>query len=109
MFERMLPRGAAGLSLSRLNMAGAGKGKAEVVAALTYPMQEKDFKPYLSKIKELNPDVIFAAGYYNEAASIVRQAKELGIKSQILGEEGFDSPKFLEIAGASAEGVIIAK
>jgi branched-chain amino acid transport system substrate-binding protein len=69
---------------------------------------EKDFRPYLTTIKEGNPDVIFAAGYYNEAASIVRQAKELGIKSQILGEEGFDSPKFLEIAGDAAEGVIIA-
>jgi branched-chain amino acid transport system substrate-binding protein len=69
---------------------------------------EKDFRPFLTRIKEGNPDVIFAAGYYNEAASIVRQAKELGIGSQILGEEGFDSPKFLEIAGPAAEGVIIA-
>jgi branched-chain amino acid transport system substrate-binding protein len=69
---------------------------------------EKDFRPYLTRTKEGNPDVIFAAGYYNEAASIVRQSKELGITSQILGEEGFDSPKFLEIAGPAAEGVIIA-
>ena len=69
---------------------------------------EKDFRPFLTRIKEGNPDIIFAAGYYNEAASIVRQAKELGITSQILGEEGFDSPKFLEIAGPAAEGVIIA-
>ena len=69
---------------------------------------EKDFRPFLTRIKEGNPDLIFAAGYYNEAASIVRQAKELGITSQIMGEEGFDSPKFLEIAGSAAEGVIIA-
>src|SRR5512139_2724471 len=69
---------------------------------------EKDFRPYLTRIKEGNPDLIFAAGYYNEAASIVRQAKELGITSKIMGEEGFDSPKFLEIAGPAAEGVIIA-
>lgn len=69
---------------------------------------EKDFRPFLTRIKEGNPEVIFAAGYYNEAASIVRQAKELGIIAQILGEEGFDSPKFLEIAGPAAEGVIIA-
>jgi branched-chain amino acid transport system substrate-binding protein len=69
---------------------------------------ERDFRPYLTRIKEGNPDLIFAAGYYNEAASIVRQAKELGITSQIMGEEGFDSPKFLEIAGPAAEGVIIA-
>jgi branched-chain amino acid transport system substrate-binding protein len=69
---------------------------------------EKDFRPFLTRIKEGNPEVIFAAGYYNEAAAIVRQSKELGIRSQILGEEGFDSPKFLEIAGPAAEGVIIA-
>ena len=69
---------------------------------------EKDFRPFLTRIKEGNPDLIFAAGYYNEAASIVRQAKELGIKSQIMGEEGFDSPKFLEIAGPTAEGVTMA-
>lgn len=69
---------------------------------------EKDFRPYLTRIKEGNPDLIFAAGYYNEAASIVRQAKELGITSKIMGEEGFDSPKFLEIAGPAAEGVVIA-
>jgi len=69
---------------------------------------EKDFRPFLTRIKEGNPELIFAAGYYNEAASIVRQSKELGIHSQIMGEEGFDSPKFLEIAGPAAEGVIIA-
>ena len=69
---------------------------------------EKDFRPFLTRIKEGNPDLIFAAGYYNEAASIVRQSKELGIRSQIMGEEGFDSPKFQEIAGPAAEGVIIA-
>ena len=69
---------------------------------------ERDFRPFLTRIKEGSPDVIFAAGYYNEAASIVRQAKELGMKSRIVGEEGFDYPKFLEIAGPAAEGVIIA-
>ena len=69
---------------------------------------EKDFRPFLTRIKEGNPDLIFAAGYYNEAASMVRQSKELGMTSQIMGEEGFDSPKFLEIAGPAAEGVIIA-
>jgi len=69
---------------------------------------EKDFRPFLTRIKEGNPELIFAAGYYNEAAAMARQAKELGIKSTLMGEEGFDSPKFLEIAGPAAEGIIIA-
>ena len=69
---------------------------------------EKDFRPFLTRIKEAKPNLIFAAGYYNEAALICRQAKELGITAQILAEEGFDSPKFIELAGKDAEGVIIA-
>lgn len=87
----------------------AEKLGTKVVAQQVYKFPgEKDFRPFLTRIKEAKPDLIFAAGYYNEAALIVRQAKELGITVQILGEEGFDSPKFIELAGKDAEGVIIA-
>jgi branched-chain amino acid transport system substrate-binding protein len=88
-------------------LAKFAKGKAEVVMALTYPMQEKDFKPYLSKIKEVNPDVIFSSGYYFQTGPVLKQARELGMQTQIIGEEGADSPKTLEIAGDAAEGFII--
>jgi branched-chain amino acid transport system substrate-binding protein len=70
-------------------------------------MSEKDFKPYLSKIKELNPDVIFASGYYFQTGPVLKQARELGIKARIIGEEGADSPKTLEIAGDAANGFVI--
>jgi branched-chain amino acid transport system substrate-binding protein len=69
---------------------------------------EKDFRPFLTRIKAANPDLIFAAGYYDVAALMCLQAKELGIKTQILAEEGFDSPKYIELAKGTAEGVIIA-
>jgi len=69
---------------------------------------EKDFRPYLTRIKQAQPDLIFAAGYYDVAALMTLQAKELGLKTPILAEEGFDSPKFIELAKGTAEGVIIA-
>jgi branched-chain amino acid transport system substrate-binding protein len=80
---------------------------AKIVYAQTYPFKEKDFKPYLSKIKEIGPDLVFASGYYFQTGPILKQASEMGIKTQILGEEGADSPKTLEIAGKAAEGFII--
>lgn len=80
---------------------------ASIVYQQTYPFKEKDFKPYLAKIREKGPDLIFASGYYFQTGPIVKQAREMGIKTQIVGEEGADSPKFLEIAGPSAEGFII--
>jgi len=79
----------------------------KIVSEQAYPFSEKDYKPYLSKIKELNPDVIFASGYYFQTGPLLRQASELGIESKILGEEGADSPKLVEIAGEAAEGFYI--
>jgi len=49
----------------------------EIVSEQTYPMSETDYKPYLSKIKEINPDVIFASGYYFQTGPMLRQAREL--------------------------------
>ena len=87
----------------------AEKLGAKVVEQQVYKYPgEKDFRPFLTRIKEAKPDLIFAAGYYDVAALICRQAKELGITVQILAEEGFDSPKYIELAGKDTEGVIIA-
>ena len=83
------------------------KGVATITSVQAYPMQEKDFKAYLSKIKDENVDVIFSSGYYFQTGPVVKQAREMGIKAHIIGEEGADSPKFLEIAGKSAEGFVI--
>lgn len=81
---------------------------AKVVFDQIYPLGEKDFSAYLTSIKDSDPDVVLASGYYAEAAGIVKQAYEMGLRSQILGEEGYDSPKFIELAGAeAAEGTII--
>lgn len=84
----------------------AGYG-LRVLSEDAYPLGEKEFSPLLTKIRGLNPDVIYATAYFAEAAQIVRQAKALGIASKIVGQEGYDSPKFIELAGPAAEGTII--
>ena len=81
--------------------------EAKIVSHQKYPMSEKDFKPYLAKMKAANPDVVFLSGYYFQLAPALKQAQEMGIKVQFVGEEGSDSPKTPEIAGKAAEGLII--
>ena len=76
----------------------------KIVYDQAFPASEKDFKAYLSKIKEVNPEVVFASGYYFQTAPLLKQARELGIKSKFIGEEGSDSPKLMELAGDAAEG-----
>ena len=83
----------------------AKKLGAEVASEQVYPLGEKEFSPYLTKIKEQNVDLIYHTSYYNEGSLISRKARELGITAKLEGTEGIDSPKFLELAGPAAEGV----
>lgn len=87
--------------------AQAGPMALRIVSEDPYPLGEKEFSPLLTKIRGLTPDVVYATGYFAEAAQIVRQARALGITARIIGQEGFDSPKFIELAGTAAEGTII--
>ena len=96
-----------GRALSAAFIKMAKKNGANILANLTFPLGEKDFSPMLTKIKSLKPDILYSTGYYSEGALVVKQAKDLGLSVQILGQEGFDSPMFLKIAGDAANGVII--
>ena len=61
----------------------------EVLPAVSYSSGDADFKAILTQVRSQNPDVVFATGYYPEAAIIVRQARELGMKMPILGGDGW--------------------
>ncbi len=96
-----------GRALSAGFVEEAKKNGAEIVANLSFALGEKDFSPMLTKVKSLKPDVLYSTGYYSEGALVAKQAKDLGLGVQIVGQEGFDSPMFLKIAGDAANGVII--
>ena len=57
-----------------------------------YQQEDKNFKETLLKIKATKADVIFIPGYYQEVGLIIKQSRELGIKSFILGGDGWDAP-----------------
>lgn len=78
------------------------KNGGKIVAKEAFLQKDQDFKATLTKIKATNPEVIFVPGYYEEVGKIVKQARELGITVPMLGGDGWDSPKLVEIAGAAA-------
>jgi len=80
------------------------KGGGSVVTEQSYSSGDIDFKSQLTAIRAKGPQAIFIPGYYTEAALIARQARELGMKIPLLGGDGFDSPKFLEIGGNAVNG-----
>lgn len=72
----------------------------EILEEEAYQAKETDFKSLLTNINAKNPDVLFVPGYYEEVGLIIKQARELGLNVPVLGADGFDSPKLVEIAGA---------
>lgn len=64
--------------------------------------KDQDFKATLTNIKTANADVIYIPAYYEEVGKIVKQARELGITQPILGTDGWDDTKVVDIAGADA-------
>ena len=62
----------------------------QVVAREGYSDGDKDFKAQLTKIAQQNPDVLFVPDYYEQDGLIAIQAREVGIKSVIVGPDGWD-------------------
>ena len=71
-----------------------------VVAQESFLQKDQDFKSTLTKLKATNPEVIFIPAYYEEVGKIVKQARELGITAKLLGADGWDDSKLVDIAGA---------
>jgi len=74
----------------------------------TFTDQDKDFRSIAIKIKNKNPDIIYIVGYYENTAFIVKQFREMEIKSLLLGTSSSVHQRLIEIAGKSAEGFLSA-
>jgi branched-chain amino acid transport system substrate-binding protein len=86
--------------------AAAKEAGLEIVGSEAYTGDTIDFAPQLTKFKELAPDGIFIAGYYEKGGLILSQAMKLGIKAQFMGADGLNNPELINIAKEAAEGFI---
>jgi branched-chain amino acid transport system substrate-binding protein len=78
-----------------------------IVSEYEYGIRDRQFGPIVSKVKSDKPDAIYASGYFFTAGPLVSQLRAAGVTVPIIGQEGYDSQKFIDIAGAAAEGTII--
>lgn len=96
-----------GKSLAAGFKEAADKYGIEIVSESEYSIKDRQFGPIVSKVKADNPDVIYASGYFFTAGPLVSQLRAAGITVPVIGQEGYDSQKFIEIAGPASEGTII--
>lgn len=67
----------------------------------------QNFTAILTKIKSLNPDVIYFSGYYNDGGLLRAQQMQLEIKADFVGGDSNDNPDFMKLAGSSAAGTFL--
>ena len=84
------------------------KSGGNVVIAEAYEQGATDFRTQLLKIKSAKVDGIYIIGY-KEMGRVLRQAKEMGIKSQFLSYSAIEDPDILNQAGNSAEGLVYTR
>ncbi|EHJ55721.1 hypothetical protein HMPREF9318_02052 [Streptococcus urinalis FB127-CNA-2] len=75
--------------------------KGDIVTEATFQSGDTDFQSALTKFKDKDYDAIVMPGYYQEAGTIIKQAREMGITAPILGPDGFADDKLVELAGKS--------
>jgi len=80
------------------------KGGGTVVAAETIGENDKDFSSVISKIKPAAPAAIYYGGEYPQAGPLSQQMKGQGLSVPLMGGDGIFDPKYIELAGATANG-----
>jgi branched-chain amino acid transport system substrate-binding protein len=75
----------------------------------TFPRADQDFTGQLTTVKRSGATALYPIGSYIAAALIAKQAKQLGMNLQLLGDTGNATPKYIELGGEFVEGSVLVE
>ncbi|SMB91675.1 branched-chain amino acid transport system substrate-binding protein [Desulfonispora thiosulfatigenes DSM 11270] len=87
-------------------IAKAKENGAEMLCFEGIAVGQQDFSSLLTKIKSLNPEMIFFGGLATEAALIKRQMNESDIPAILMSDSGIHTDTFIDIAKDLGEGTL---
>jgi branched-chain amino acid transport system substrate-binding protein len=70
-----------------------------------YTKGDKDFTALVTKMKAANIDAVFLGGYHTEGGLILRQMRDQGMKTALVGGDSLVTNEFWAITGPAGEGV----
>jgi branched-chain amino acid transport system substrate-binding protein len=68
---------------------------------------EKDFSALVSKIKAAGADLVYWGGLHTEGGLIVRQMRDQGLKTVLMGADGITTDEFAAVGGPGVEGTLM--
>jgi branched-chain amino acid transport system substrate-binding protein len=80
----------------------------DVLMVKAYKQGIDNFKPILSKVKEVNPDIVYMSSHIMDGALLMKQARQIRILPKLFigGTVGFTLPEFAQYAGIASEKLI---
>ena len=95
-------KGLADETKKALNAAGKQEAMYEAITA-----GEKDYSALVSKLKQANIDIIYFGGYHTEAGLIIRQMRDQGMNTILMGGDALITQEFWSITGPAGEGTLM--
>lgn len=80
----------------------------EIVAVESYGSADTDMTAQLTKIKQTDAQALVVWGTNPGPASVAKNMRDLGMDIPFVGSSGIANKKFIELAGAAADGVVFA-
>ena len=80
----------------------------KIVSSESAPLDSKDFRTSLVKIKAKNPEVIFIGTLAKETSLVIKQAREQGVDSPLLTTQSSVTVSSLKELGTIADGLILS-
>ena len=68
---------------------------------------DKDFSAAVQLIKDASPDAVYYGGYYAEAAPLLSQLRQGGVKAAFASGDGVNDPEFVKQAGDASKGAYL--
>jgi branched-chain amino acid transport system substrate-binding protein len=75
-----------------------------VTAAETLNPDESNYQSVISKVKPTAPEAVYYGGEYPQAGPLSQQMKAAGLNVPLMGGDGIFDPKFVTLAGTTANG-----
>ena len=95
-------KGLAAETKKAMSEAGKQAAMEESITA-----GEKDYSALVSKLKQANIDVVYFGGYHTEAGLIIRQMRDQGMQTILMGGDALITQEFWSITGDAGEGTLM--
>jgi branched-chain amino acid transport system substrate-binding protein len=96
-----------GLGLAQVVRETLGEA-ANSACNISVKKGDKEFSAAVNQIQGVDPESVFFAGYYAEAAPFVQQLRDAGSTATFVSADGSKDPEFVKQAGESSKDALLS-